>query len=48
MLASWEVLDERVGTIDATGLFIAGEAPGEYIDVIKVTVRLLRHGLGEA
>ena len=44
--ASWDVLDERVGTIDEVGLFIAGDIPGEYKDVIKVTVKPLRLGAG--
>jgi len=42
--ASWEVLDERAGMINDLGLFIAGETPGEYGDVIRVTVRPLRLG----
>ena len=45
--ASWEVLDERAGTIDASGLFIAGEMAGEYTDVVKATVRPLRTAVGE-
>ncbi len=36
--AKWEVLDPAVGKIDNVGLFIASGAPGEYPDVIKVTV----------
>ena len=45
---SWEMLDERVGTINAIGFFIAGETPGEYSDVIKVTVRPLRFGTDDS
>ena len=45
--ASWELLDERAGTIDAGGLFIAGETAGEYTDVVKATVRSLRTAVGE-
>jgi hypothetical protein len=45
-LATWEALDPQVGTIDNLGFFVAGAKPGQYKDVIRVTIRLLGSGKG--
>jgi hypothetical protein len=37
--ASWEVQDDSAGTIDAFGFFIAGDTPGDYDGVVKVTIK---------
>ena len=44
--ATWRLEDERAGTIDSRGLFIAGDTPGQYKDALVVTVRprLLKGG----
>ncbi len=42
VIGSWEVVDKQAGTIDKTGLFIAGQVPGEYKNSIKLTVKLLK------
>ncbi|MFQ5933779.1 MAG: hypothetical protein ACE5KI_03975, partial [Dehalococcoidia bacterium] len=34
----WSVEDPEAGSIDSSGLFTAGDQPGEYINVIKVVV----------
>ena len=34
----WDVVDERVGTIDAAGGFTAGVTPGLYTDAVRATV----------
>ena len=34
---TWEVLDERVGTVDEGGIFTAGEIPGVYKVAIRAT-----------
>jgi hypothetical protein len=44
--ASWELLDEGTGTITNTGLFIAGENPGEYEDVIRVIIKPIKSRAG--
>ena len=36
--ATWELLDPTAGSISNTGLFVAGDAPGEYTNAVKVTV----------
>jgi hypothetical protein len=35
---SWAVVDPVAGTVDAAGLFTAGNQPGEYVNAIKVVV----------
>ncbi|MBI2171354.1 MAG: hypothetical protein HYU30_04945 [Chloroflexi bacterium] len=46
VLATWEALDPQVGVIDNLGFFVAGAKPGQYKDVIRVTIRLLRSDQG--
>ncbi|MBI4201555.1 MAG: hypothetical protein HY532_00370 [Chloroflexi bacterium] len=41
VLPQWEILDPAAGTIDDGGFFVAGAQPGQYEDVVRVTVRVI-------